>query len=772
MSSAAANVEVRLKFVDQDAGSGISRYLQRFERAARQSEDTVNRSNNQQRSSHERLSRARELLVQRAEQAAQRATQQTETTVNQSNSQQRGSHERLSRARELLAQRAERTAQRASQQTETVANQSNSRQRSSYERLAHAREQLGVRSEKAVTNEIKQTEAAYRRLASSGTMSQDALAKAAEKTKAKITQLTNEMGKLTAEQKKAAQAAEQYEKIQKRINGGVAAGAGLAAAAYALKSPAEKAIAFDDKMLSMSNTAYPERDAVGRVAGSKELEAVINKSVDLKQGGGGTREQAAEALDAMLGKGTLGIQRSKDFLPTVMRTASGSGASPVDIANLSSALVGQGVVQTDGELKTALNMVTASGQAGGFEIKDLAKHLPGQLAIGKSAGMTGLEGLKKILTMNQASVLTSGTTDEAGNNVKNLLAKVASKDTGKDFEKAGRGDLAEFLVKQRMKGVDAVDAWLNLIDHESEKSPLLKQAMQKLKASKSKPEQTALIESISQLSEGGVIGQYFQDMQARGALFGMRNKDVVDRVGTAVEQNRKEYGANDVNWQTKAQGASAKLVNAGQTVDMEQKAAMDNLTPAISRVADAFVDLSKKHPLLSTGVVATLAPLAALSTAAGLSALALGGGKAGGIAGYAQKAANSQAVKMAGKGGLIGLAALATDNVLEKTAGEGSAISRYGSSAVNGAALGASVGSIIPGLGTGVGALIGGAGGVAWEGISDLLKKSEQKPVEASANLTVGLAPGLVLQQQTTQSNGLNMQITSGNTGNVWNGAP
>lgn len=771
MSTAAANVEVRLKFVDKDAGSGISRYLQRIERAARQSESAINQSNTRQRDSHERLSRARELLAQRAEHAAQRVTQQTETAVNQSNNQQRGSHERLSRARELLAQRAERTAQRAAQQTETAANQSNGRQRSSYERLAHVREQLGVRSEKAVTNEIRQTEAAYRRLASSGTMSQDALTKAAEKTKAKITQLTNEMGKLTTEQKKAAQAAEQYEKIQKRINGGVAAGSGLAAAAYALKSPAEKAIAFDDNTLDMANTAYPERDAVGRVAGSKELEAVINKSVDLKQGGGGTREQAAVALKAMLGKGTLGLQRSMDFLPTVMRTASGSGANPVDIADLSSALVGQGVVKTDAELKTALNMVTASGQAGGFEIKDLAKHLPGQLAIGKSAGMIGLDGLKKMLTMNQASVLTSGTTDEAGNNVKNLLEKLASNDTGKDFEKAGRGDLAEFLVKQRMKGVDAVDAWLNLIDRESEKSPLLKQAMKKLKASKSKPEQTALIESISQLSEGGVIGQYFQDIQARGALFGMRNKDVVDRVGTAVEQNRKEYGANDVNWQTKAQGTASKLQNADQVKDMEMKSALDNLTPAIGRAADAFVDLSKKHPLLSTGVVATLAPLAALSAAAGLSALTLGG-KAGGIAGYAQKAANSQAAKMAGKFGLIGLAALATDNALGKTAGEGSAISRYGSRAVNGAALGASVGSIIPGLGTGVGALLGGAGGVAWEGISDLLKKSEQKPVEASANLTVGLAPGLVLQQQTTQSNGLNMQITSGNTGNVWNGAP
>jgi hypothetical protein len=799
MSSAVADVEVRLKFVDKDTSSGISRYLQRLERAARQTESTVNQANNRQRDSHERLSRARELLAQRAERAAQRETRQTESTVNQANSQQRGSHERLSRARELLAQRAERAAQRAvqqteaavnqassqqrgsherlsrarellaqraeraaqraAQQTEAAVNQSNSQQRSSYDRLSHAREQLGVRPERAVRREIQQTEAAYRRLESSGTMSQSALAKAAEKTKAKITQLTNEMGKLTAEQKKAAQAAEQYEKIQKRINGGVAAGAGLAAAAYALKSPAEKAIAFDDKMLDMANTAFRERDARGRTAGAKELEAVVNKSVDLKQGGGGTREQAAEALQLMINKGDLGLQRSMDTLPMVMRTASGNNASPVDIANLSNMLVGRHVVKDDAELKTALNMITASGQEGSFEIKDLAKWLPQQLPTAQNAGMVGLDGLKKLLIMNQSAMTNAAGTDQAGNNVVNLLGKLTSTDTAKDFlKKSGRGDMAEYLVKERMKGVDSASAWLNLIDQESEKSPLLKQAMKKLKTVKNKDEQAALIEAISHMVEGSVIGEYFQDVQARGALFGLRNKDVVERVGTAVEQNRTEYGANDVNWQTKAQGVGAKLQNAEQLKDREVKSAMDRLTPTIGKVADMFVDLSTKYPLLSTAVVTATPPLTALAAAAGLSALALGGGRGGaggGIDGYLGKA-GSFLGKSAGAlaGWSLGY------EVLGPMANKGvNNLVKWGTGDPNQNLGGWLYDKLNP------------------NGPFDSMRppatsKSEPQAIDATANLNIGLAPGLVVQRQTTQSNGLNMSTSVGNTGNVWKDAP
>jgi phage tail tape-measure protein len=88
---------------------------------------------------------------------------------------------------------------------------------------------------------------------------------------------------------------------------------------------------------------------------------------------------------------------------------------------------------------------------------------------------------------------------------------------------------------------------------------------------------------------------------------------------------------------------------------------------------------------------------------------------------------------------------------------------------LNGAALGATVGSFVPVLGTGIGAALGGAGGLAWEGIKDLLKPAEQKPVDVNAKLQVSLAPGLVLTGQSVQSSGGNVQM---NTGNFRTGAP
>lgn len=676
-----------------------------------------------------------------------------------------------------IEQQAEKSAKRVAAASEDAAKKaagateaSTARQRSSYERLSRAREVLGVRSEHTIQREIQQTEAAYKRLESSGTTSQEALARAADKTREKIARLTNEMGKLTAEQKKAAQAAAEFEKhqarieqMQNRMRTGVAFGAGAGAAGYYLSGPAKAAMSFDERLANMANTAYAERDAAGRKVGMGTLEAAINRSTQPGIGGG-TREQAAEALDAMIAKNTLGYQRSLDFLPTVMRTASGANADPTQIANLASVLVGQKVVTNDRELKTALNMITAAGQAGGFEIKDMARWLSQQMPDAGRAGLLGLDGLQKVLAMNQAAVLTAGTTDEAGNNVKNLLAKLASKDTATDFEKAGRGDLTEYMINQRLKGNDAVTAWQNIIDSEAEKDPRLKAAIAKLAQTKDKGEQAQILESIKALSEGGVIGKYFQDMQAVGALMGLRNKDVVGKVDASITRNRTEYGVNDVNYEVMSGTASFQVRAAQQAKDAAQKGAMDGLTPAITAVSGAFTDLATKYPLLiGAGTLATGA-LVAVAGAAGLASVAMGGGKGGGAIAAAALKYGPQAAKV-GRGGLMGVGALAGGYALDKTFGEESAISRYGSSALNGAAMGGMIGSFVPIAGTAIGAAIGGGVGLLYEGIKDALKPAEQKPVDVNAKMTVGLAPGLVLQSQSVQASGGNVQM---NTGSMW----
>ena len=631
-----------------------------------------------------------------------------------------------------------------------------------YAQNMEARRTLGMRSENEIQKEIKKTEDAYKKLAGSGVLSAQQQERALDAMKRKVTALTNEMGKLTAEQKKAAHAAAEFEKVQSRIRTGIAITAGVGAAAYTLSGPAKAAMSFDERLANMANTAYAERDAAGRKIGMGTLEGTINKSTQPGIGGG-TREQAAEALDAMIAKNTLGYQRSMDFLPTVMRTASGTNADPTQIANLASVLVGQKVVSNDRDLKTALNMITSAGQAGGFEIKDMARWLSQQMPLAGKAGMMGLDGLQKVLTMNQAAVLTAGTTDEAGNNVKNLLAKLASKDTATDFDKAGRGDLTAYMMNQRLKGVDAVTAWMNIIDTEADKDPRLKAAIAKLGQTKDKGEQAQVLESIKALSEGGVIGKYFQDMQAVGALMGLRNKDVVGNVDAAISRNRTEYGVNDVNYQVMSSTASFQMRGAEQAKDAAQKSAMDGLTPAIGRVAEMFADIANKHPVLVGATTLATAALGALAGAAGLSSLALGG-KDNAIARTAMK--YMPAIGKTARAGGIGVGALVGGYALDKAFGEESAISRYGSSMLNGAAIGATVGSIVPVLGTGIGAAVGGGLGAIYEGIKDALKPAEQKPVDVNAKMTVGLAPGLVLQNQSMQISGPgNVQM---NTGNLW----
>jgi len=663
-----------------------------------------------------------------------------------------------------VAETAADAAKKAAGETEASTN----RQRSSYEKLHRAREVLGVRSETAIRREIQHTEAAYKRLETSGQLSGDTLARAADKARERVTRLTNEMGKLTAEQQKATNEAARFEKAQSRLRNGVAIGAGTAAAAYTLKAPAMAAMSFDERLANMANTAYAERDAAGRKVGMGTLESTINHSTQPGIGGG-TREQAAEALDAMIAKNTLGYQRSMDFLPTVMRTASGSNANPVQIADLASVLVGQKVVSDDKELKTALNMITSAGQAGGFEIKDMARWLAQQIPLAGKAGMLGLDGLQKVLTMNQAAVLTAGTTDEAGNNVKNLLTKLTSKDTATDFDKAGRGDLTEFMMNQRLKGNDAVTAWQNIIDTEAAKDPRLKSAIAKLNQTKDKGEQKQILDSITALSEGGVIGKYFQDMQAVGALMGMRNKDVVDKVDTSITRNRTEYGVNDVNYDVMSSTASFQVRAAEQAKEAAQKSAMDGLTPAIGRASQMFGDLASKHPVLVGTTTLAATALVALAGAAGLASLTMGGGKGGAIAKTALKYGSKAA--SFGRASLWGAGALAGDYALDKAFGEQSAISRYGSSALNFAATGAMIGSVVPGLGTGIGAGVGGGLGLLYEALKpvyEALKPVDQKPSESHVKIDLNLPPGATVMSQSMRTTGnTTLDIATGSMGSV-----
>ncbi len=539
------------------------------------------------------------------------------------------------------AEKAASATERAAEQAATATEQAAARQRSSYERLSHARETLGMRSEQAIQREIQQTVAAYNRLKDSGTLSFNEQTRAAEAMRAKVEQLTNEMGKLTTQQK-----------VMAGIKTAAAIGAGITAAGYVLRDPAKAAMSYDERLGLLANTAYAEYGADGRKLGETQIRAAVTKAI----GTGITKDAAMDALEKLIADNQVGgVAGALELLPFIGKVTTGQGGSGQDVAAMMGGFIGSGYAKDVTGAKRLLGISSAAATAGAFEKNDMAKHLPGLLPLAKSAGLAGEDGFKRLLVLLQQARTTAGSSDEAAINVKNLLNKLKSNDTAKDFQKSGRGDLYKFLMDQRAQGVDPLTAWQNVIESEIAKNKNLAPAIAKIQKAKNKEEQDAAIEAIKGMAEGQSMGMFFQDMQAQGALFGLRNKTVGREVDQAITQLSGRIIDTDYGYMAEKAGVRTRI--AAEKVDMSKIDAMDKLTPAIGKVADLFGDMVTKYPLLSGATIAATSAISAFAVAAGGAALVMNGGKLPRVAGgaidragsLARSPAAAKAAKLGGK---------------------------------------------------------------------------------------------------------------------------
>ena len=114
--------------------------------------------------------------------------------------------------------------------------------------------------------------------------------------------------------------------------------------------------------------------------------------------------------------------------------------------------------------------------------------------------------------------------------------------------------------------------------------------------------------------------------------------------------------------------------------------------------------------------------------------------------------------------------ALGSDLLLDKVTDDGSVINRYGKSAAQFAGLGALAGPW--------GVAAGAAIGIALQGWKDMQAKKDDAPTkpaptETKVSLQLGLPPGMVVQQQSTQTLGTGtFGMSVGGTGNIMTGVP
>ena len=560
---------------------------------------------------------------------------------------------------ENQAQRSATTQQRAVRQTAQVTEQSYRQ----IQQAARNREMLGVRSERSIQNEINRTRAAYDQLKRSGIASGRELDRAAVATKRRIAELNAEMGKISMGQRLG------------NVGRGIAGlAAGATAAGMVLAQPMKKQMDYDRSLAMTANTAFAERDVAGRIAGKAELNNAVKSAVEI---GGGTKEDALGALDTMLASGAVKADTAMKLLPTLQKGATATGASTDDLAKIAISAMQQFDISED-QIGEVLDKAVAAGQAGNFELADMARWLPQQMAAGKSAGLKGMSGFEALLVANQQARVTAGTSDEAGNNLVNLLAKLTSKETSDRFrkldikDKDGKDHGVDFIASmeaQKKKGKNSIEAFMSIMDQVIGQDGKYQALQKKLKSAK-KEDQAQVLNEMTNLVEGTAIGQIISDRQALMALLGIRNNV---NLGKEVKESLdKSEGAVETSHAVIKDTNSYKVEDAKNNVDFAQMEGMKGFNDALGDVSVKIAEYAKAYPDLTGKIVTAGTVVAALSAAAITAAgsLRLLGGKGGlglgvgdvlgkgaGITGAAGGATAANATKMGrlakfGRGGL------------------------------------------------------------------------------------------------------------------------
>ncbi|EEM2237933.1 hypothetical protein GJX70_02765 [Salmonella enterica] len=482
------------------------------------------------------------------------------------------------------------------------------RQVEEYRRSARARETLAIRSEHAIQREIDRTTAAYNRLSRSGTMTAREQSRAYTAMKNKVAALNGEMGNLT-----------RLERV--RMAGGQigAVAGGITAAALPFVAPVRNQMAYEHSQANLANTAFYQQDAPGRLARLPELNALIHDAIVQ---GGGTKDNAQAATGRLLN--TFSFDEIKTRLPFLQQVSSGTGVSGETLGDISNALRRHLGVDSAEDLKRAINMMVASGQAGGVELADIARILPGQLEQAGRAGLRGLDGLAQLLSADQVSLTTSGSVDEAGAQVNALLQRIygnrAEMAAGR-IKIGGKGiDLHGTLAQAQLHGMSAFDALVGLSDRIIDSDPKIRSLRKKLNSGKLSESEAANTRDALQTMENDWLTKLLGDPYSVRALTSLRNQRQARADNLALTQRQRDLpdgqGAAEVNFQTISGTSDFKTDQAKSLRELSQMDAMKPVADAAGKFADVVAEFNQKFPGLSQAAESASLAIQSMTAAA------------------------------------------------------------------------------------------------------------------------------------------------------------
>jgi len=511
-------------------------------------------------------------------------------------------------------------------------------------------QRLGIRTQQQVRDEIRNQERAYRRLRTSGTASTNDLRRAQRQLREEVRRLNGELrtsGSLMGKMKSAG-----------AMVGGVVAGTAV------VNSQIKPARTYDEQLARTSGTAtYGKGMSISdRKLVKVELDKTVMAAV---RGGGGTREGGLEAADTLIASGAYDLASVKQVLGVTQRASFVSGATAPDAAAVTLQLKNFGLDPQ--QISLGQDIAVAGGQLGGFEYDTMAQYLSRQLPLAKAAGYGGLDGLKKIVALNQVAINTAGNQDEAGNNVVNLLQKISSREFSKQINKqiapqagdpqlpksqGGGLDWSKYARQQKSQGVDQIDAFVSLLERQlagDSQYQSLKQQAGNAKGQEAK----ALYDQMSKMLEGSNLGEVIADRQALMAALAIstngseneRIKSGLDNAGGTVDGLHELFKGDE--WATAMDRQQEQL-----NINYNLYTQVNEQLSGFNQQLGGFME---KHEGLATAAYGAGLALAAVAAAGVVGSLA-GGAGAGAAGGLLGRLGGGLAAAGAGAVGTAGLA--------------------------------------------------------------------------------------------------------------------
>ena len=323
--------------------------------------------------------------------------------------------------------------------------------------------------------------------------------------------------------------------------------------------------------------------------------------------------QLQESLLSGVGDG-MNPQQAATFAGMLGKAATATKADMTDLAKMTYAFSDALKITDAKELEQAFGIAATGAKLGSFELKDMAKALPGMAKAFAARGIYGKDAITQIVASLEVGK-GSGSAEEAVTNMSNWLAAMGRGDTTQKYAKAGvdyQGSMQNYVAQ----GFSQYEASLMIANRFIDGKG--KAFVQQWKAAGSRGDQ----EGQQKLMESFGLAEVFTDIQTVNHLLSMRqgwdkyqsNKQEMNTPSAMSTLDKDAAKQNDTlegRWRRTQIGFNDSAISIGES-----------LRPALIQLGETFIPLMNSvgkwiaaNPQLVSGTIQVIGALLAFKMA-------------------------------------------------------------------------------------------------------------------------------------------------------------